>query len=221
MRRRNISQEERSKYVANNMYLVKFLTCFAVWFFFFFTQLRLGLYLRRCRKWRVKFLKLPALISHHGCCRYSSCAPIHWNKQCDLWLLWSIVILIILLQTCVKYCSDAERDAVYEELKPHLLTLSSSTYAVHLVTKMFDNGIAFAWDKARSEEPQVSRLVLYDTFVYIRIWLLFLQPPNLSFQDWSRYSMGMLLHFWDIVLDLLVCYTECWIKMLKSSFFDT
>ncbi|XP_021730294.1 pumilio homolog 24-like [Chenopodium quinoa] len=43
------------------------------------------------------------------------------------------------LQTCVKHCSDAERDVVYEELKPHLLTLASSTYAVHLVTKMFDN----------------------------------------------------------------------------------
>ncbi|KAH9602061.1 hypothetical protein KSS87_012524 [Heliosperma pusillum] len=42
------------------------------------------------------------------------------------------------LQTCVKYCSDAERDSVYEELRPHLLTLSLSTYAVHLVTKMFD-----------------------------------------------------------------------------------
>ncbi|XP_074320357.1 pumilio homolog 24 [Silene latifolia] len=43
------------------------------------------------------------------------------------------------LQTCVKYCSDAERDLVYEELRPHMLTLSLSTYAVHLVTKMFDN----------------------------------------------------------------------------------
>ncbi|CAO2821570.1 unnamed protein product [Amaranthus hypochondriacus] len=43
------------------------------------------------------------------------------------------------LQTCVKYCSDAERDTIYEELKPHLLTLSASPYAVHLVTKMFDN----------------------------------------------------------------------------------
>ncbi|KAK9672956.1 hypothetical protein RND81_12G137200 [Saponaria officinalis] len=43
------------------------------------------------------------------------------------------------LQTCVKYCSDAERGAVYGELEPHLLPLSLSTYAVHLVTKMFDN----------------------------------------------------------------------------------
>lgn len=43
------------------------------------------------------------------------------------------------LQTCVKYCSDSERDAVYEELRPHFLTFASNTYAVHLVTKMLDN----------------------------------------------------------------------------------
>lgn len=43
------------------------------------------------------------------------------------------------LQTCVKYCSEGERDAVYEELRPHFLTLSCNTYAVHLVTKMLEN----------------------------------------------------------------------------------
>lgn len=43
------------------------------------------------------------------------------------------------LQTCVKYCSESERDAVYEELRPHFLTLSCNTYAVHLVTKMLEN----------------------------------------------------------------------------------
>ncbi|XP_068332792.1 pumilio homolog 24-like [Pyrus communis] len=43
------------------------------------------------------------------------------------------------LQTCVKYCSQAEKDAVFEELQPHLLTLACNTYAVHLVTKMLDN----------------------------------------------------------------------------------
>ena len=64
-------------------------------------------------------------------------------KVVGIYLLINMVAcdLIILLQTCVKHCSDAERDVVYEELKPHLLTLASSTYAVHLVTKMFDNGI--------------------------------------------------------------------------------
>ncbi|KAK8498399.1 hypothetical protein V6N12_005810 [Hibiscus sabdariffa] len=42
------------------------------------------------------------------------------------------------LQTCVKYCSQTERDAVFSELQPHLLTLSCNAYAVHLVKKMLD-----------------------------------------------------------------------------------
>ncbi|KAG9441017.1 hypothetical protein H6P81_016871 [Aristolochia fimbriata] len=43
------------------------------------------------------------------------------------------------LQTCVKYCSQPEREAVFEELRPHLLSLARNTYAVHLVKKMLDN----------------------------------------------------------------------------------
>ncbi|KAK7363536.1 hypothetical protein VNO77_05682 [Canavalia gladiata] len=43
------------------------------------------------------------------------------------------------LQTCVKHCSQAERDAVFEELRPHFLTLAYNAYAVHLVKKMLDN----------------------------------------------------------------------------------
>ncbi|KAK9288302.1 hypothetical protein L1049_016753 [Liquidambar formosana] len=43
------------------------------------------------------------------------------------------------LQTCVKHCSQTERDAVFEELRPHLITLACNTYAVHLVKKMLDN----------------------------------------------------------------------------------
>ncbi|XVE65574.1 hypothetical protein DITRI_Ditri08aG0010700 [Diplodiscus trichospermus] len=42
------------------------------------------------------------------------------------------------LQTCVKYCSQTERDAVFVELQPHLLTLACNAYAVHLVKKMLD-----------------------------------------------------------------------------------
>ncbi|KAF6165605.1 hypothetical protein GIB67_021875 [Kingdonia uniflora] len=42
------------------------------------------------------------------------------------------------LQTCVKNCSQAERDIVLEEIRPHLLTLSRDTYAVHLVKKILD-----------------------------------------------------------------------------------
>ncbi|KAL1806702.1 hypothetical protein DCAR_0832534 [Daucus carota subsp. sativus] len=43
------------------------------------------------------------------------------------------------LQTCAKYCSEEERNAVFEELKPQFLTLARNTYAVHLITKMLDN----------------------------------------------------------------------------------
>ncbi|XP_048321809.2 pumilio homolog 24 isoform X1 [Ziziphus jujuba] len=42
------------------------------------------------------------------------------------------------LQTCVKYCSQDERDVVLEEIQPHLLTLACNTYAVHLVKLILD-----------------------------------------------------------------------------------
>lgn len=41
----------------------------------------------------------------------------------------------------MKYCSQSERDVVFEELQPHFLTLACNTYAVHLVKKMLDNGM--------------------------------------------------------------------------------
>uniref|UniRef100_A0A0A9CMU0 PUM-HD domain-containing protein n=1 Tax=Arundo donax TaxID=35708 RepID=A0A0A9CMU0_ARUDO len=40
------------------------------------------------------------------------------------------------LQTCVKWCSQSERDAIFEALQPHLLTLSRKKYAVFLVKKL-------------------------------------------------------------------------------------
>ncbi|KAF3456285.1 hypothetical protein FNV43_RR00935 [Rhamnella rubrinervis] len=43
------------------------------------------------------------------------------------------------VQTCVKHCSQAERDVILEEIQPHLLTLACNTYAVHLVKKLLDN----------------------------------------------------------------------------------
>ncbi|XP_009621817.1 pumilio homolog 24 [Nicotiana tomentosiformis] len=42
------------------------------------------------------------------------------------------------LQTCVKHCTQDERNAVFVEIRPHFITLASNTYAVHLVTKMLD-----------------------------------------------------------------------------------
>ncbi|CAI9771083.1 unnamed protein product [Fraxinus pennsylvanica] len=43
------------------------------------------------------------------------------------------------LQTCVKHCTQDERNALFAELRPHFISLVSNTYAVHLVTKMLDN----------------------------------------------------------------------------------
>ncbi|WOL11133.1 hypothetical protein Cni_G19894 [Canna indica] len=43
------------------------------------------------------------------------------------------------LQTCIKYCTQAEREIVFEALRPHLLALSRKKYAVHLVKKLLDH----------------------------------------------------------------------------------
>lgn len=42
------------------------------------------------------------------------------------------------LQTCVKWCSESERDAIFDVLQPHLLTLSCKKYAVFLVKKLIE-----------------------------------------------------------------------------------
>ncbi|ONK61619.1 uncharacterized protein A4U43_C08F31840 [Asparagus officinalis] len=42
------------------------------------------------------------------------------------------------LQTCIKYCSQTERETIFEALRPHFLTLSRKKYAVHLVNKLLD-----------------------------------------------------------------------------------
>ncbi|CAK9224791.1 unnamed protein product, partial [Sphagnum troendelagicum] len=43
------------------------------------------------------------------------------------------------LQTCVKYCTPAQRESIYNELRPHCLTLAKDTYAYHLVIKMMEH----------------------------------------------------------------------------------
>ncbi|EPS61931.1 hypothetical protein M569_12862, partial [Genlisea aurea] len=43
------------------------------------------------------------------------------------------------LQTCVKHCTQDERDLVFMELRPNFISLARNTYAVHLITKMLDN----------------------------------------------------------------------------------
>ncbi|KAM0928212.1 hypothetical protein ACQ4PT_002339 [Festuca glaucescens] len=51
------------------------------------------------------------------------------------------------LQTCVKWCSQPERDAIFVALQPHLLTLSRQKYAVFLVKKLVKLATKkqFAW----------------------------------------------------------------------------
>ncbi|KAL2611233.1 hypothetical protein R1flu_022925 [Riccia fluitans] len=43
------------------------------------------------------------------------------------------------LQSCLKHCTKAERDSVFEELRPHILTLAKETYAYHIVLRMMDH----------------------------------------------------------------------------------
>ncbi|KAG7582232.1 Pumilio RNA-binding repeat, partial [Arabidopsis suecica] len=42
------------------------------------------------------------------------------------------------LQTCVKFCSQAEKDVLFGELQPQFLNLASNKYAVHFIQKMLD-----------------------------------------------------------------------------------
>lgn len=46
------------------------------------------------------------------------------------------------LQTCIKHCTQDERNVVFMEIKPHFMALATSTYAVHFVTKMLDHGMS-------------------------------------------------------------------------------
>ena len=53
------------------------------------------------------------------------------------WFWWSDYFF---LQTCVKWCSQSERDAIFDNLQPHLLSLSRKKYAVFLVKKLIELG---------------------------------------------------------------------------------
>lgn len=113
-----------------------------------------------------------------------------------------VVMLYLLPQTCVKYCTQAERDAVFEELRPHLLTLACNTYAVHLVKKMLDNGMFSFKDKKLQHCFRV-KLILFCH--YLKLLLYSLQPLRNIWQHLCLPSMAMLLLFFVIWLDLLVC----------------
>ncbi|CAH2053520.1 unnamed protein product [Thlaspi arvense] len=47
-------------------------------------------------------------------------------------------LLSRVLQTCVKYCSQAEKEAVFNELQPHFVKFAFNKYAVFLLKKMLD-----------------------------------------------------------------------------------
>ncbi|KAL6571604.1 hypothetical protein OROHE_003247 [Orobanche hederae] len=48
-------------------------------------------------------------------------------------------VLSRVLQTCVKHCTQDERNDVFKETQPHFIALASNTYAVHLITKLLDH----------------------------------------------------------------------------------
>ncbi|CAL5337911.1 unnamed protein product [Camellia sinensis] len=61
------------------------------------------------------------------------------QKMKGRFLKLQALMFLLAFCSCVKYCSQAERDVVFAELRPHFLTLACNTYAVHLVKKMLDN----------------------------------------------------------------------------------
>lgn len=119
-----------------------------------------GWWAKPFKKWRGKFLKLQAPMFLPVFYRWFVCFISQCFQNLNLWFLAVACIYVYFSsQTCVKYCSKAERDAkkkkvegdakkrkaekdaVFEELKPHFLTLARSAYGVHLVKKMLDNGM--------------------------------------------------------------------------------
>lgn len=68
-----------------------------------------------------------------------TCLVIHFSILVYMDLVHLLIFTIP--QTCVKYCTQEERDSIFDALRPHLLTLSCKKYAVHLVKKILDHGI--------------------------------------------------------------------------------
>lgn len=98
--------------------------------------------------------KIPEIASSHVSSRVlqvsfyllSSLTPLLTHPFIDMSCVPGFVLcryfqLCFSLQTCVKHCSQDERNAVFLELRPHFISLATNAYAVHLVTKMLDNGM--------------------------------------------------------------------------------
>ena len=140
------------------------------------------------------------------CCRWflENCFLGVFKFKGFICLFQLVVILYLLPQTCVKYCTQAERDAVFEELQPQLLTLACNTYAVHLVKKMLDNGMFSFKGKKTEEHCFRVKSILFS--YYLKLLLCCLQPLRNIWQHLCLPSMAMLLLFFVIWLDLLVCH---------------
>ena len=99
----------------------------------------------------------------------------------------------------MKHCTQDERNAVFVEIRPHFITLATNTYAVHLVTKMLDNG-------------NFVLIILPDYFInthkktcpFFDIFFCALQHPKSSRHNLFPLFMGMLLLFLGIWLVHLV-----------------
>lgn len=159
MRQRNIAKEERSKYVyfGYKIILASWVYSFILFFFFshpgFFCLLIFRLITEAIQKMKGK---IPEIACSHVSsrvlqvlfpCFFPPSFLVNYldtlELQVCICLQYPSFIVSFSYQTCVKYCSQTERDAVFDELKPHFLNFATNTYAVHLVTKMLDNGTFF------------------------------------------------------------------------------
>lgn len=87
--------------------------------------------------------KIPEIAGSHVSSRvlqviFSLFLKFQISSAAESMIVW---LFFVWPQTCVKYCSQTEREAVFAELRPHLLTLACNTYAVHLLKKMLDTGM--------------------------------------------------------------------------------
>ncbi|GJN22771.1 hypothetical protein PR202_gb10367 [Eleusine coracana subsp. coracana] len=67
------------------------------------------------------------------------------------------------LQSCVKWCSQSERDAIFDALQPHFLILSRKKYAVFLVKKLIKLVVDYAFQLATPPQRRQLLLELYST----------------------------------------------------------
>jgi hypothetical protein len=70
-----------------------------------------------------------------------------------------ILIPTIFCQSCVKWCSQSERDPVFVALQPHLLDLSRDKYSCFLVNYIIKGG-KFLYDSLKTHMGSHVRMLL-------------------------------------------------------------